>query len=65
MARDFSMTEELASDNNDMQQLADDALEALDEGRMTDLRTILERMANPKWWAAWHCKEQYELEMGR
>lgn len=63
--RETSMTEELAADNDDLQQLADDALSALDEGRLTDLRTILERMANPKLVAAWHCRDQYNLEMGR
>lgn len=61
----LSLSEDLSADNQTLWAMAYDALSALDEGRMTDLRTILERMADPKWGATWHCKEQYDLEMGR
>jgi hypothetical protein len=61
----FPTVEDLFDDNDQLQALAYDALSALNECRLTDLRTILERMADPKWGSTWHCKEQYELEMGR
>lgn len=60
----LSLAEDYEADNQVLWSLAYAALAALDEGRMTDLRTTLERMADPKWGATWHCKEQYELEMG-
>lgn len=65
MTAQFSMLEEFAADNTALVHAANDALEALNEGRLHDLRHILEQMARPKWLSLCECQNEFELEMGR
>lgn len=65
MTAKFSLLEEFAEDNTALVHAANDALEAFTEGRMSDLRQVLEQMARPKWVSRCDCQNEFDWEMGR